>query len=415
MITLIMAQRVLPFELLYILGAILFILPLEAHVISCTARLLCNFWTALVALILLLVYGYGFFTGQLRLHGRSIAAAVALTSVLILAVQIRAYFELNFAEVFRLLTLIWLLPLLERMISQTGSRIALIFILGIMALHAQWAIAQFAIQHDLGFQVLGESLIAVDIDGVAKFTSDGGKLIRGYGPYPHSNSLGGSLVIGFIILLLSIRTKLTKIGPLFIFFILVLGIFFSFSRAAYLALGLIVSMRLLQRHPQRPRAFMRLAGILIVILFTMFPLVTLRFVDPEDAAAHERLQGLSWAIGISHAHSVLRGLGPGNYTSVLHDYLDNSAISYQSWQVAPVHNSLLLFLIEWGLISAILAILIITWWMWHPRNNRINQILYLTALSPMVLLDHYLVTQSAPLIWAILGFIIIQAGQPGFE
>ncbi|MCX6763973.1 MAG: O-antigen ligase family protein, partial [Candidatus Moranbacteria bacterium] len=59
-------------------------------------------------------------------------------------------------------------------------------------------ILQFILQHSVGLFWLKESLILLNIDGVAKIIFNGQKYIRAYGLFPHPNILGGFLLLSII-------------------------------------------------------------------------------------------------------------------------------------------------------------------------------------------------------------------------
>ena len=109
------------------------------------------------------------------------------------------------------------------------------------------AILQFSLQHSLGLTLLGESLLAPNIPGVAKIVFYSEQFIRGYGTFPHPNVLGGFLIASILCtgFILFHGKQLTKNFSLSIHLFLwvglaiqILGLFISFSKSALIGLSL---------------------------------------------------------------------------------------------------------------------------------------------------------------------------------
>lgn len=109
---------------------------------------------------------------------------------------------------------------------------------GVQSLLALW---QFIIQKSVGLKILGEQVLSPQILGVAKIVSGGTKLIRGYGTFPHPNLLSAFLVTGVLFtayLMLETSKKWTKLLLSFLLLLNIMGLAITFSRSAYLALGI---------------------------------------------------------------------------------------------------------------------------------------------------------------------------------
>lgn len=261
----------------------------------------------------------------------------------------------------------------------TFNRLSVFSVLALLALHAQWGIAQFIFQHDLGFQRSGESVLSAQTVAVAKFSVGSNKVIRAYGPYLHANVFGGMMLIG-LLLTASYAPPLWK---RYLSAVFIVAIILSFSRAAYVGVLLI---------PLVTRAVpWRRFGIGIgITCLVITPLVVIRFSDPADRAISERLRGYAWAAKIITHQGVVQGLGIGNYPVTLRAYLQDSHIPFQPWELAPVHSVPLLLIAELGLIPALGflgAVAVI-------RSRR--QLLLLIPLVPSLLLDHYFMTDITP-------------------
>ncbi len=282
-----------------------------------------------------------------------------------------------------------------------GSKVVALVVVLATLLHAQWGIAQFIAQNDLGLQYVGETQLDTHAPGIAKFTAPQKKLIRAYGPYAHANSFGGSMMLSLALLAgsamptLKPRPNHRQPGrPVFVILsaVLLLAVVLSFSRAAYLAAGFTVLWLWLRLYAVNIRFGWRYLGLVSTLVATLLPLMAMRAVDAEDAAVRERWTGVSWAVGLIAENGWREGVGLGNYVSSLNDYLNNHSIEHKPWQVDYVHNVPLVLITELGgkvvgLAAALLLLLVYTqakWW-------------YVAAVSPLLLLDHYLITQAAPL------------------
>lgn len=105
-------------------------------------------------------------------------------------------------------------------------------------------ILQYLYQHSLGLKILGESILAPNIDNVAKIVVDGEKIIRAYGTFPHPNIFAGFLVLsifsGFWLLFSFKPSNWNMRGKLWITLLTLGGIFqlfafaLTFSRVAWL-------------------------------------------------------------------------------------------------------------------------------------------------------------------------------------
>ncbi len=289
-------------------------------------------------------------------------------------------------------------------------------ITGIAALHAQWAILQFSLQHDLGFQILGETDINVNTNGIAKFFAGDTKLIRAYGPYAHPNIMAGSLLI---LLTLSLHFFLQHNGAqknpakrtqvllhsshaliLPIYALIILAILLSFSKAAWI--GLILLLAQTGSFFRWPKIIKQLSLVFLVTSFVISPLIYYRLADKEDLGMQDRYTSLEWASRLLTRDNVLRGVGIGNYKQELTKLLQRSGIEYLPWQIAPLHSAPLLALIELGFIPFVTLSILLTLLLGK------NIVLLLPTL-PLLLFDHYLYTMAAPMIF--MAILIALASQ----
>lgn len=306
------------------------------------------------------------------------------------------------------LAVFWLL-ITKLLVDKVGVRVLSIVIILALVMHAQWGIAQFIIQRDLGLYLLGETRINVEGAGVAKFAIGSEKLVRAYGPYPHANSLGGGLSFGLLLVAVWM-TKEKKISMLHSSFLwpilglLLLGIMVSFSRTAYLSSGFILLILACYLSWPKQRLVWKWFGLMILLGLIFMPLLIARLNDIEDRAINDRIVGTGWSIALIAKQQWWQGMGWGKYPEKLKVYLDEQGTAYKPWQIDYVHSVPLLVTAELGVAStslltvATVGLLLIfyrnEWW-------------WLLGVSPLVLFDHYMVTQLTPMLLLLTTIVIL--------
>lgn len=313
-------------------------------------------------------------------------------------------FTLN-AQLIFLLLIVWSVPLILS-ISYNRSRIFALTLIGIFSLHAQWAVIQFSIQDDLGLNLLGESALSDEQTGVAKFAAGSGKLIRAYGPYTHPNSFAGTMVMGLVLAVMLMKSwPASRELHLYLYtvtWVMSFGILLSFSRAGYLGMLILLAVWFWPRGKRLRNALTRLLIIpYVVLVVSLSPLLISRVTDQNDRGVQERLVGLSWAIDVLKEQPLFRGVGIGLYTHRLEDHLQEHDIPHNLWELAPVHSVPLLAASEWGIgwfFIASGAVLVLV--------SRLRLLLPLLPLAPLILADHYLYTQLAPAIYAVVALAV---------
>lgn len=192
------------------------------------------------------------------------------------------------------------------------------------------AILQFFLQGNLGLHFLGEPLLDVSMKSVAKIQIFGQDFLRAYGAFAHPNVLGAYLVVAIFSLfyLYPRRKKVLAI----LFAILSLALFFTFSRGAGLALVFGMCFYLRKNN-------------FGAVLFTIFLLILIFSFAPLNTLA-ERMVHYFASVKMFLENPF--GVGAGNFTMVLPDYLN---FKLYPWQVQPVHNIFLLILTELGFLG----------------------------------------------------------------
>ncbi|HLD25738.1 MAG TPA: hypothetical protein VJC05_01695 [Candidatus Andersenbacteria bacterium] len=268
----------------------------------------------------------------------------------------------------------------------------------VLSLHAQWGIAQFILQRDIGLYLFGESRLSTSVNGVAKFSVGDEKMIRAYGPYRHANTFGGMMVLGIVLLIFFAQRRdrsLYHVFFLMLFFLMLLGLLVSFSRTAYLAATVPVLLAV-----QRWRSgALKLALLLLTVVVLFSPLLISRSRDPADVSASERRQGWKWSWSIIMQGSS-REAHYEPYRVALERYLTEAEIAHHPWQIDYVHSVPLLLAAEVGLGPAIILLLgIVVMIVYYWREGSV----WFAWLLPLLLLDHYMLTQADAAYLATLG------------
>ncbi len=308
------------------------------------------------------------------------------------------------------------------------------------AIQALIATVQFYAQKSIGLYVLGESHLNPDTSGVAKIVSQGIKLVRGYGTFPHSNLLAAFLLISTIFNLYLLvktyqiprgetlprgekrfsRATILLIGLNLGLLLNIFGLFITFSRAGILAfsvsLVVLVALFLLNKRFSDILKLILPVGVgIIASIAILWPYLMTRTTF-SDSASKERMFYNQIAKNIILDKPIF-GLGAG--TSVLH-MKQYSPEPLESWEIQPIHNYYLISWTEWGM-GAIPLIFIIFFpiiplfkQIIHKTRQRIQREWSITilaiGLSFLILFffDHYFYTiwPTQILLWLIVGLAL---------
>jgi hypothetical protein len=279
------------------------------------------------------------------------------------------------------------------------KNLALKILLASFFIQALLGISQYLASGDLGIHFFGESFFDAKTFNVAKIIlPDGFVAVRGMGTTAHANILGGLLAL---VLLLSAKLKRKSVLIYFCTIFVLVGMFFSFSRAAYLAffIGLII---LLIGEFRR-----KIFSIFVASL--IFGLLLINFGQPfflRLATKNEfpnRLDQITTALEISQKNPL--GVGQGNFTFAL---AENSPY-LKHWQLQPVHNFFILKLIEESILVALAWLIIfIQFAIWALREKNFTTLAVLATSFVLANLDHYFATSFAgeAMLILIFGFCV---------
>ena len=341
-------------------------------------------------------------------------------------------------RIFQGISLIWMFSKIYPVKSATESRSAEQFhwinfnkikfiwtFIASMGLSAILGIYQFLTQSSFASKWLGLAIHSASVSGHSVIESAGERWLRAYGTFPHPNIFAGFLVIAIILCIYLInkynsaennktsKFNIKKIFLFFIFLILSTAIFFTFSRAAWIAVVCIIFYNIffLKKKKMLPIVCLILFILLSVIYL---PLVKTRIAGTERLEVKsniERMSGYSQAFQIIKKNPLL-GVGVGNYTAELQKmYSDQSA-----WHYQPVHNVYLLILTEVGIIGIILITLLLYYFIQERRKKKeekeegfrnLNPYFLFSLFSFLFFFDHYWYTLPSGMliIFLLFGFL----------
>ena len=254
------------------------------------------------------------------------------------------------------------------------NRTAALVLAAGMVLQAVLAVAQFQLQGNLGLGWLGE---------VEARVTEPGLWVRGFGLSRHPNILGGYLLLG-LWATLGLAVTEPRRGWLLVFAAGCCGLLATFSRAAWLGLGVgaTITALVLAWHSWRQRSPAPAArrwlphacvGLLVIVAYTAVypdlfysrlavPLLSRLGVGVSGTVTHVEVTNLNMRTGyvrvaqeLIAAHP-LRGVGSGNFS--IASYVHNPTLPPEHAYL-PVHNVLLLVSSELGLAGG--AVWVLLW------------------------------------------------------
>ncbi|MFA5124649.1 MAG: O-antigen ligase family protein [Patescibacteria group bacterium] len=284
------------------------------------------------------------------------------------------------------------------------------------------AIWQFLTQSNFSSVILGLSPHSAAVLGDTVIETGTGRWLRAYGPFSHPNILGGYLALLFGASLIlwqqitwptfpSFKRESQRIFLLVSVCLIFAGLFFSFSRSAWLAalvtLILCLGYWLKTKNPWPQYITVMLAPFLIfAACFVIFnPLIIARADLSnrlESNSLMQRESQISQALDLIASRPLI-GAGLNNYTYLLHQ----QSPLLPAYLLQPVHNLYLLVLAELGIIG--LIIILGLFYVIIKNGEKSPALLPLIALLVISLFDHYFLTQYIGLIifWLALTLPII--------
>ncbi|MFH1546468.1 MAG: O-antigen ligase family protein [Patescibacteria group bacterium] len=271
-------------------------------------------------------------------------------------------------------------------------------------LQTSLAIAQFFAHGELGFHFFGESFFTAETFNVAKTALPTGEvLIRGMGTLAHANILGGLAAI--VLLLLAAYPR--KSAPVyFISAVILAGMFFSFSRAAYLAFFAGIFALLVFQFRRRIISSLAAFSIFGILLFVFGAPFFVRL--QSDSGVPSRLDQISHAVEISRENPF--GVGRGGYTLALAENFPQ----LESWQLQPVHNFFALKFAEESALAALAWLAVFVALAWQTfRRKKFTALALVVATFILVNFDHYFSTNFSAkvVLWIVFGFAVARISE----
>lgn len=324
----------------------------------------------------------------------------------------------NLVKLTELIILVYLTS--QTLKSLTNLKISLFLIYISAILQGILGLLQFHVQHQVGFSFLGEYVSQLGTGGLATIDTITGKVIRAYGTFPHPNILGTFLNIGLAIgyyLVSPARTtdsvqsggRATKAKYWLILanFILVLGIFTSFSRVAWVVSCATTLIYLGYQYCLTKKLFYwpilipAVVGVVCILIFDR-GLLLARVSNITDSNSYiERVayNAIGWEIWKTHS----LGVGIGNYIPTM-----LQSFHVQPWDYQPPHNIFIYLGASFGWIGLgtfIIFLFTIASKLWRAKSSDIRLLLLvvLGSLVVMSMFDHFLVTiQQGQLMFALV-------------
>ncbi len=303
------------------------------------------------------------------------------------------------------------------LISEIKYKTALIYgILASAVIQSVIAIGQFLSQHSLGLKILGEPIIASNINGIAKIDLGSEKFIRAYGTFSHPNQLAAFMLVACataLFIYLTANNKLKKHLAAFLLILFIGSEFLSFSRAGLGALAIFFSITMLGLWIKMGWQEIKKPAEIILFSFFIFGFSLYPFLRARISPAPTEFTRTFYnSKGISiFKQNPIFGVGVGNLLPAM----DSEINAQQTWQIQPPHNYFLEVACETGIVGLLLYVylyasnllgLIKTY---AKKGERFILILIamLIAIIFMMQFDHYFYTlpQTVLLLWIVLGMI----------
>ncbi len=261
------------------------------------------------------------------------------------------------------------------------------------------AVTQFALKHSVQniFYYLGERALNLSTIGVAKGSLQGIEFLRPYGTFSHPNSLGGFYLLLYFFVIATPQFNKKVVLKYFLLFLCVGLIFLSFSKIAILTFLILNIVYLITSrfYTRCPFCFTARALILLVLAGIVLAAKT------DIFTVDKRVDLIKNATAIITQHPLV-GVGLGNYVIAQSSF----SSKYLNFLNQPVHNIVLLWIAETGLIVSAYSIYLI---MQILRKNIKNvQFIFLIAVILITgFFDHYWLTleQNSLLIAVLFGII----------
>lgn len=318
-------------------------------------------------------------------------------------------------------------------VSQKHSVLVFAFALLFSALiQTVFAWTQFASQSVPASTLFGMAAHAPSVLGDSVVETGEGRFLRPYGTLPHPNILAAWLVMGLVVAaawFFRAEEQRARLASLAAVLVLSSGLILTFSRAALLSWFLVLFSLAVLAFVRGWKAHTAVFKICLASLFLFLALrAALLPLLATRATLSGRLETQSVASRVAQLSDARRlvpnawflGLGVGNYTRAVYEFVDSGR---ESWKYQPVHNVWLLAFLELGVFGFSLLLWLV--WsvgkrmlvaLWHavrlnhfaPLPMQVFSSLSLFALFIMSMFDHFLwsLPFGISLSWAVAGLFL---------
>ncbi len=252
---------------------------------------------------------------------------------------------------------------------------------------------------------LGVAAHDPSVQGTSVVEAGGMRLLRAYGTFPHPNILGGAFTLGIILA----RSLFRRLSPLAVltYTLLTIGLFLTFSRLAWIALGVGMSAQLIMH--RKDKLLIQLAGVTVVIMI-MAAVLFAPFVAARVGASGRleaksftaRFSSMTDAFALFSKHP-FTGVGLGNFSAAIHKEIDTERNGYA---LEPAHSVPLVVLAELGIFGGVLFLYLL--WILVRTGFKTGFPGLALALVVFALGDHWAWTTLSGILifWAGWGIMI---------
>lgn len=253
------------------------------------------------------------------------------------------------------------------------------------------------------FYYLGERTFSTISPGIALYNLFGREVLRSYSTFPHPNALAGYLGVVALISIFYLGKKFNILS-----YLLLIGMFFTFSKSALVDLATVSLIYLLVKKFRLTPSKHKLSFFYLLVLSNLLILLVSTLIvggsDILTMTLGDRIY-LNNVSLIMFMGQPLTGVGLGNYIIRL-----SQASPYYNYHLLlqPVHNLFLLVLVEGGLVLTT-PILYGTWKIIEKVFNKNSNLIYVFLFIFLTgLTDHYWFTlwQNNLLLSLVLGLTI---------
>ncbi|MCX6795906.1 MAG: O-antigen ligase family protein [Candidatus Falkowbacteria bacterium] len=290
-------------------------------------------------------------------------------------------------------------------------------------LQALLGIGEFFTQATFASTILGMAKhLSSDISAAVITTADGVRWLRAYGSFDHPNIFGSVMAISLLLAIIAIvkgrqNNKINKLFLLFVALALAAGLFFSFSRAAWLsfAIGFLIFFvrGIIEKNKENKRAVFKIS-IIIALLLIMLSASYFNFVNvrlgnstiTEKKSISERIVAYNFYWQSIKTNWIL-GLGIGNYGLANQKRFPNQEYYFYE----PFPNVYWLVFAEIGILGLVgFMALLLYFFINIKKAGEYDKLIILFSILIIFLFDHWWWSLHIGVLyfWLILGLLKIK-------